>query len=489
MNIYLSGQDYWYEIQNVCRLFFPGTEILQTDTRDTADLICHLRRGTHCTHLSVVYRTQGGIKRAHTQVQNQTSRYRQDTQLAFGRLIFDLLHSQMGISPKWGILTGVRPVHLIERYLQSGMSQEQVRDLFLGDYRVTAQKFDLALQTGKVQQQCVKPAHPRDVSLYISIPFCPSRCLYCSFVSHNINRSHKLVAPYFDLLLQEIDATFDLIDSQQLALRTVYVGGGTPTTLTAPQLEALFEKLFSRISSPLQECTIEAGRPDTIDRQKLMSIAKYPVTRININPQTLNDEVLKNVGRLHTGQDVIDTFLLARQVGFENINMDLIAGLPGEDYASFCNSLDQVIALNPENVTVHTLSVKRSSTLRQSDAVSFQAHNTQVEAMQEYTASTLGAKGYLPYYLYRQKNTLSNLENVGFTKPGFEGLYNIYMMEEMHTILGCGAGSVTKLVHPNGVDIKRIYNFKYPGEYIQGFEEMIARKEGILDFYAKISKE
>jgi len=486
MNIFLNDTQHWYQVQNVCRLFYPGEDFVLSDTEQNSDLCCYVNTDT-TVQLRVCH-AQSGRTLTDTVFLDAVP-FKRTVALTLGRLVFDLLHDFTGISPKWGILTGVRPVHLVDRYLQSGMSEEEVERLFVQDYRVDKQKFDLAMTTCRVQHTCVQKQNIKDISMYISIPFCPSRCLYCSFVSHDIHRAHKLIQPYFDLLIKEIHATFDLIDNLGLNLRTVYVGGGTPTTLTAPQLDILFDTVFSRVTKPLEECTIEAGRPDTIDEEKLRTIKKYPVTRININPQTLNDTVLQNVGRLHTGQDVIDTFHLARKVGFDNINMDLIAGLPGEDFDSFKESLDKVIALGPENVTVHTLSVKRSSNLRQSDNVPYAAQSRMVDDMQTYTGKALSEAGYLPYYLYRQKNTLSNLENVGFTKPGYEGLYNIYMMEEMHTILGCGAGSVTKLVDPDCTDISRIYNFKYPTEYINDFDTLLQRKEGITEFYAKVSEE
>ena len=486
MRIYLNDTQHWYQIQNVCRLFYPGTDIELIEDETQADLCCYVK--TDETVTVKACHAQSGRTLEDT-VLFLDKPIKRDIGLALGRLVYDLLKDHTGICPQWGTLTGVRPVHLVQRYLDSGLSEEQVHDLFCGTYRVSEEKYALAYKTTQVQSRCVQKQNIKDISLYISIPFCPSRCVYCSFVSHDIHKSHKLIQPYFDLLIKEINATFDLIDQLGLNLRTVYVGGGTPTTLTAPQLDILFGTVFSRVKTPLEECTIEAGRPDTIDREKLLVIKKYPVTRININPQTLNDEVLKKVGRLHTGDDVVNTFKLAREIGFDNINMDLIAGLPGEDYDSFVNSLDRVIALGPENVTVHTLSVKRSSNLKNEDPDAYQAQNRMVEDMQTYVGRALSAAGYDPYYLYRQKNTLSNLENVGFTKPGFEGLYNIYMMEEMHTILGCGAGSVTKLVNPNSTDIQRIYNFKYPTEYINSFDEMIARKEGVREYYAKVSEE
>lgn len=494
MKVLVLGHRLQYEVQNLVGLFFPG-ERVETAFEKQPDwqVLTYLREGRGTTRLLALCRLgEGGeTLRAHCAVAPGEPGHKQRCEMAFGELLYRLFSQVTGYRPKWGVLTGVRPVKNIRRRLDGGMGEADLRRLFCGEYRVSEQKFDLALQTARVQERALAPlppAGPRDVSLYISIPFCPSRCLYCSFVSHSVEKTHKLVEPYLELLLQEISATFALVERLGLRLRTAYIGGGTPTILTAGQMDRLLGHLFSLVKTPLEEFTVEAGRPDTIDREKLRVMRQYPVSRININPQTLNDAVLERIGRRHTAAQTVESFCQAREAGFANINMDLIAGLPGDSYEGFVSTLDRVVALDPENVTVHTLSVKRAADLKSTAMVRYAAADAPVERMVDYAAATLGAAGYDPYYLYRQKNTLANLENVGYAKPGSEGLYNIYMMEELHTILGCGAGSVTKLVGRGTRPIERSFNYKYPQEYIRQFATVLERKGSLEEFYGCLSE-
>ena len=488
MKILILGHKLQYEIQNVTAAFHPGQKLETVyEKQPDWDVLTYLRAGRQNSYLLLLVKTESGILRYHRRVPNSGERYKQRCETAFGQMLYTAYSSLTGVVPKWGILTGVRPVKNLQQHMAAGCDEPALRQLFCGDYRVSPEKFDLAYQTAIVQKQVLSPVDLRDVSLYVSIPFCPSRCLYCSFVSHSIEKSHKLVEPYLQLLLQEIALTFDLIDKLGLHLKTVYIGGGTPTTLSAQQMDRLLAAIFARIHHPLEECTVEAGRPDTIDLEKLQVMRRWPVTRVNINPQTLSDQVLQNIGRRHSAAQTIESFHLARQAGFDNINMDLIAGLPGDRYQGFCATLDRVLDLDPENITVHTLSVKRSADLKYSQMVRYSAQDLPVEAMLTYTVERLvGESGYRPYYMYRQKNTLSNLENAGYAKPGTEGLYNIYMMEELHTTIGCGAGSVTKMVDPRKNLIQRSFNFKYPLEYTKNFSEICSRKHSLEVFYGDL---
>ena len=266
---------------------------------------------------------------------------------------------------------------------------------------------------------------------------------------------------------------------------TVYVGGGTPTTLSAEQLTQLLTAIHTCFGENFDELTVEAGRPDTITKERLIALKNGGVSRISINPQTMNDNVLNNIGRKHTTQQTIEAFYLARECGFDNINMDLIAGLPGDTVESFKNTIDAIINLNPESVTVHSLSLKRSSGLGQDKDFSYLKDGVFAGEMVEYAESKLKAAGILPYYMYRQSKTVGNLENVGYAKKGYEGLYNVYIMDETHTILACGASAVTKLKSVNDGQIERIFNYKYPYEYISLFEEMIERKKRVEEFYSE----
>ena len=271
-----------------------------------------------------------------------------------------------------------------------------------------------------------------------------------------------------------------------IQLRTVYFGGGTPTSITAEQLRRLTDCVAANFDlSRLWEYTIEAGRPDTITREKLEVIRDAGVTRISINPQTFNDDVLRFVGRRHPASAVVDCYRMARELGFDNINMDIIAGLPTDTLPSFQQTVEKLLELGPENITVHTLSVKRSADLAGQEGVDLGALTGDVTEMVDYSQRRLMESGYTPYYLYRQRNILDNLENTGYCRPGKEGLYNVYIMDETHTILACGAGAVSKLRQPGGEEIKRLYNFKYPYEYIDRFDEVLARKNEALEFYRR----
>ena len=368
----------------------------------------------------------------------------------------------------------------------AGESEEAIAEKFLGHFACTPEKFKLALGIADLQRPVLDAADPMDCSIYAGIPFCPSRCSYCSFVSRTVGdkATRALVQPYVDKLCRELTAIRETADRCGLRIRTFYIGGGTPTALSAAQLEQLMSHIARTFDlAALDEYTVEAGRPDCTDAEKLCIIKQYGATRISINPQTFSDEVLRNIGRRHTAQDIIDCFAAARAAGHTNINMDLIAGLPGDTVEGFTASLRQAIALDPENITVHTLTLKRASNLVvEHRAAAYDDVSAMLESCRE-----LADAGYRPYYMYRQKGTLQNLENIGWAKPGCECLYNIYIMEEIHTILSAGAGGSTKLVIPGQRrgKIERIFNFKYPTEYIDRFEEILARKQGVEDFYAR----
>lgn len=307
------------------------------------------------------------------------------------------------------------------------------------------------------------------------------------FVCNVIYRkSKKLVDPYADLLCEEIKLTAEIANKLGLRLETVYFGGGTPTTLSAEQLSKVIGTVNGNFNmSACREFTVEAGRPDTITAEKLKALKENNVDRISINPQTLNDDVLREIGRKHTVQQFFDAFALARKCGFTNINTDLIAGLPTDTYESFKNSVDGILALDAECITVHTLSMKRSSTLTEKGVTIDREGAETTRKMLEYNQNELLKKNYIPYYLYRQSRMAGNLENVGWSKKGYESIYNVYVMDETHTILGCGSGAVTKLKRNNPDYLERIFNFKYPYEYIDRFEEMIKRKNAISAFYTQ----
>lgn len=391
-------------------------------------------------------------------------------------LLLECMRKYSGKVLPWGILTGVRPVKYIRSiYEKMGGRAEAY---ILNSLMVTEEKLKTAKQIIAVQEPVLNGLNSRKISLYISIPFCPSRCSYCSFVSSAGDSALKLCGSYTGLLIKELEYYRELVNRFSLVIDTVYIGGGTPTVLGADKLALLLEELNKFDLSGVREFTAEAGRPDTITEEKLAVLKNGGVQRISINPQSMNDSVLRAVGRLHTEAEVIKAFEAARKVGFDCINSDLIAGLPTETPDSFEKSLRRLSVLEPENITVHTLSLKRSSALFRTFGEDVGRGAAQMTA----TASEiLEENGYIPYYMYRQKNIADNLENTGYCKPGKESLYNIYITEEVQTILAAGCAASTKLY--DGENVSRVINYKYPFEYIDRFELMQERKSKISEFF------
>ncbi len=378
----------------------------------------------------------------------------------------------------WGILTGIRPVKLAVYLFKDGKDEEYVRQYFLNEYKASSEKTELAIDIAKREMELTKDMYKDGISLYIGVPFCPSRCLYCSFIT-SANKNVKVMMPQFvDCLKKEISYTARLVKEFGKRVETVYVGGGTPTTLEADMLRDIFSTLYKEFNlSDMKEFTVEAGRPDTITREKLVALKEFNVGRISINPQTMNRQTLDIIGRKHTPEDIIKSFELARDCGFDNINMDLIAGLPQETFDMFRYSLEEVEKLCPEDTTVHTMSIKRSSRLKEKIEEFNLTHGNEVEKMVDFSREFLKEKGKVPYYLYRQKNMLGNLENVGYAKPDKVSLYNIYIMEEVQSIIAMGCGGVTKTVDPALDRIERIFNVKEPKDYIERIDEMLHRKD------------
>ncbi len=378
----------------------------------------------------------------------------------------------------WGILNGIRPVKIAVKLLNSGMSDTEVVDYFKSEYSVAEEKAKLALSIAKVEKPIIDSLKPKGISLYVGIPFCPTRCLYCSFVTNSIAHSARYIPDYLDCLMREIEYTAEIVRHNGQEIESVYIGGGTPTTLTHTQLERLISGLYKFFDlSKIREFTVEAGRPDTIDEDKLRVIKSFDIDRISINPQTMNEETLRVIGRNHTPKQIVDAYNLARKCGIDIINMDIIAGLPGENLKMFEKTVNEVESLGPENTTVHTMSIKRSSRLREMLSDYELTQGGEVSLMVDYARETLYKKGKYPYYLYRQKNMLGNLENIGYCTKGTESLYNIFIMEEVQTIIALGCGGVTKTVDRETDRIERIFNVKEPKDYIERIEEMLKRKD------------
>lgn len=479
MNLYVKNHNFHFELENLTRLFFPNEKI--TVIRDFSEPQPPYIY-TEVSDKITISVNIGSFNKSETAVKKLTD---DDNELVSAQLLYKLLCDFTGLTQPWGILTGVRPVKLLRRLAEES-SEEQAVKKFEKDFFVSNEKIALSRETEHNERKILELSKPESFSLYVGIPFCPSRCSYCSFVMASIERAEKLIEPYTKLLCEEIKRTAEIANKLGLRLETVYFGGGTPTTLSAEQLDTVLRTVNQSFDmSSCREFTVEAGRPDTIDIAKLFALKENKVDRISINPQTVNDEVLKTIGRKHTAQQFFDAFELARKCGFDNINTDLIAGLPTDTTKSFKNSLDSIVRLNAECITVHTLCMKRASRLTTEGVTLDLQQARDAREMLAYTQNILGQNEYIPYYMYRQSRMVGNLENVGWSKKGFESLYNVYVMDETHTILACGSGGVTKLKRNNPDYLERIFNFKYPYEYIDRFDELIQRKSGIMQFYGQ----
>lgn len=479
MNLYVKNHNFHFELENLTRLFFPNEKITVIRDFSEPQPPCIYTEVSDKITISV---NIGSFNKSETAVKKLTD---DDNELVSAQLLYKLLCDFTGLTQPWGILTGVRPVKLLRRLAEES-SEEQAVKKFEKDFFVSNEKIALSRETEHNEQKILELSKPESFSLYVGIPFCPSRCSYCSFVMASIERAEKLIEPYTKLLCEEIKRTAEIANKLGLRLETVYFGGGTPTTLSAEQLDTVLGTVNNSFDmSTCREFTVEAGRPDTIDIAKLFALKENKVDRISINPQTVNDEVLKTIGRKHTAQQFFDAFELARKCGFDNINTDLIAGLPTDTPESFKNSLDSIVRLNAECITVHTLCMKRASRLTTEGVTLDLQQARDAREMLAYTQNILGQNEYIPYYMYRQSRMVGNLENVGWSKRGFESLYNVYVMDETHTILACGSGGVTKLKRNNPDYLERIFNFKYPYEYIDRFDELIQRKSGIMQFYGQ----
>ncbi len=487
MTLIFKGNDFKYELEAVCKLFFPikSFSFIFADTEELPKSIegdhCHIIRekGSNTTILSVLAVINGSEYLEEETLSNIGDNYEDDCEFRLGRIMYRCLCRATGITPKWGILTGVRPVKLVNKLIKSGRDEEDIRTRLKTEYLLSDEKINLAFNTAKNQEEIMSAVGENSFSLYVSIPFCPTRCAYCSFVSQTVSSFKKLMPEYVKKLCEEIRYTADLVKDKNLTLDTVYFGGGTPTSIEARDLELIMKTVAECFDlSNLREYTVEAGRPDTITEEKLRVIKQNGGTRVSINPQTMHDSVLEAIGRKHTVAEFLSSYNLAKKVGFDCINVDLIAGLPTDTLDGFKLTVESIIALQPDNVTIHALSIKRAADLMQDqrDVSSFLASH-----MIDYATERLTEEDFLPYYLYRQKNQLGNQENIGWTKKGKASVYNITIMEEVQTIIAVGAGGSTKLVDLKHHELERFFNPKYPLEYIKHFDDMVLpRKENAV---------
>jgi len=495
----LQGQDMKYDLENLLYTFYKKEEIVFIDENQEDDLTIEeekidvlsvLLDTRHDEWLYTValaidanpaeempWNTKSGEVAKLDDTHALLKKCKQEIKLA----IYDLLSVKRKSTSPWGILVGVRPVKLVHDMLDLGLSSEVVGLKLRDEYRISDEKIELAIQIAEVERPFIENAGTDPISLYVCIPFCPTKCLYCSFPSNAMGQKGKLMEPYLKALLKEIEEVSKMIKQSGQTVDCIYVGGGTPTALNEKQLEILLSALKEHIGTDnLVEYTVEAGRPDSISEEKLRIMHNHGVDRICINPQTMNDDTLKVIGRDHASADIESVYTLAKNIGFKTINMDLIVGLPGENVNSVVETMASVSKLSPENVTLHTLAIKKSSRLNeQFDKYTMTEEDT-VENMMDMATASLYGMDMQPYYMYRQKKILANLENIGFCKPGHESIYNIRIMEERHPIIALGAGAASKMVYLKENRFERVSNSKGVEDYIERIDEMIEKKRPYL---------
>ncbi len=495
-NVEWDTQRYHYAAEQMLLTLFPGEKPEYPDAPAPTNLgaepnavIFTLHRGKKLTNMSALllrgYTWHNGVVRFPSEKLDETPEQVYHTvQRAVKQAFYSAGSAFLGHDLPWGSLTGVRPTKLPTRALWEGATPAQAKKELEKTYRVSPLRARLAVDCARHSVKAKQSLLPDQVSLYVGIPFCPSRCVYCSFVSAAVDRCLPLVGPFTDALCREVETVGHMLKAAGRSVRTVYMGGGTPTTLSAEQLEDVLSAMEEHL--PLSQCsefTVEAGRPDTITPEKLAALARHRVDRVSVNPQSMEDAVLERMGRPHTGSDIRKAYEQVRAAGSFAVNMDLIAGLPGDTPEGFAQSLQQVLELGPENITVHTLALKKGSRLMEQPEELPAAG--QVETMLDAAWETLARAGYEPYYLYRQKYMSGSFENVGWTRPGLESLYNIAMMEELHTILALGGGGVTKLVVPDG-KLRRLSNPKYPQEYLRDIDKICRSKGDLLPLLREV---
>ena len=469
MNLTLVGHDDRYAVEQLQMALFPeGT---------AGEAVSSLHRGstwlTATTRITLDGKTATATRRLKASEETVRLR-RQRLQQSYYLAAIQLLPH----TPAWGALAGVRPTKITTKHMLEGGSEASANRLLQDIYYVTPERRELAIDCSRSTVKAASLLHPKDVSLYIGIPFCPTRCAYCSFVSRTVGKHTELLEPYLHALYRELELTGKLLSQSGRQVRTIYIGGGTPTTLSEPQMAKLLDTVHSTIDmSRCIEFTVEGGRPDTLDPDKLRSIRNHGADRMSINPQSMMDSVLKASGRPHRAEDILRCYHQAVDAGFAAINMDLIAGLPSDTVEGFCQSLNQVAALHPANITVHTLALKKGADLFQ-QRVSLPTAE-EVTQMVAYANETLRSLGYKPYYLYRQKYMSGSFENVGWSRDNLDCLYNIYMMEEVHSILSLGGGGMNKVNLPGG-RLERFHNPKFPEQYIEQIDSVLKQKEELF---------
>ena len=481
LNVILKGHDFKYEVAELIKLF--TTQFKFVDNKDVGMTLEN----------SVVYYNDKVFSKT-VYLENYQAIYdsidhrsiaglseqeiKKVTKETIKRSMYNVLMKKFNSYVPWGILTGIRPVKIVHTLLDKNLSDEDIRENLKTNYLISDEKIDLALNIAKRERKFIYPIDKNKISLYVSIPFCPTRCYYCSFPANPLKQFGHLKKDYIDKLIIEIKGLAKLLKETNKEIETLYIGGGTPTTLDAEEMDILIKALFKELDlSKIKEFTVEAGRPDTINREILECLKKNNVTRISINPQTMNQETLDKIGRGHSVEEIKEAFNLAREIGFDNINMDLILGLEGENVEMVRNTLEEIKKLSPESLTVHTLAIKRASKLKEKMDEYVLTQYEEMVKMIDLSMEYAKEMNLNPYYMYRQKQMLGNLENIGYAKEGYECIYNMQIMEEKQSNYALGAGSISKFVYVDEDRIERVENVKNVEQYIDRVEEMIDRKK------------
>ena len=489
MKLQLIGHDERYVVEQSLMALFPGElpEYAPIAPEDTDWAVITLEQTAERGHVRVELTCRGKTARTCVAFTPEGTDFDREGQRrhAIGRCFFLAAREVLGSAPPWGMLTGVRPDKPVTWALAAGKTALQALQMMEEEYFVSPDRAVLAVETGGVALRAARDLGKQDIAVYVGIPFCPTRCAYCSFVSQSVERSFALVPPYVDALVEEIRSGGKMVRETGLRVRSFYMGGGTPTTLSAEQMDRVltaFEEAFDR--SHCDEITVEAGRPDTITAEKLAVLKAHGVTRVSVNPQTMEEHVLRAIGSRHTAADIETAMELVAGYGFPHVNMDLIAGLPADTPEGFRRSLDRCLAFGTDNVTVHTLALKKGSRILL-EGLPIPGPED-VAAMLDYAAPALRKAGYSPYYLYRQKYMSGSFENTGWCRPGAECWYNVQIMSELCSILSFGAGGSTKMVEPGTNHIERVFNLKYPKEYTERPEKAAANQAAFAAFYESL---
>lgn len=483
IGIQLNKKDFEYDLHSLTKAFYPKEDVhifYEWDAKEEVyELLIQVFYEEEAVKVQMIKQGQCIF----TDAMPYHAADRKDSKNKVKQLLYQILKRETGKSLPWGNLTGIRPTKIPMALLEKGMSHAEIADYMRSTYDISDKKTALCIAVANQERELLKDIdYENGYSLYVGIPFCPSICLYCSFSSYPLQKWQDRVDAYLDALLKELTFLSEAMKGR--TLDTVYIGGGTPTTLEAEQMHRLLHHIESTFPlSNVKEYTLEAGRPDSITEEKLRVLKSHPVTRISVNPQTMNQQTLEIIGRQHAVEDTIHAFDMARKVGFDNINMDIIAGLPGETKEDVAHTLKEIKRLHPDSLTVHSLAIKRAARLHmfQEDYQEMTCENSQ--EIMDMAMSCAYDMGMRPYYLYRQKNIAGNLENIGYAAKGKAGIYNILIMEEKQPILAAGAGASTKLVFDSGRRIERVENVKDVTNYITRIDEMIERKKAGIATY------